>query len=105
MVLAAYDPLTGSRRDEVFMSPEDAKTCGLQNGDAITLKNALGEFCGRVKIAAIRPGNLQVHWPEGNHLIRRGVCDPVCGIPDYNAVVEVMQTAKSANAEAKHLNG
>ncbi len=89
MVQSEYDPLTGGRRDDVFMSPEDAKELGLREGDMVVLKNALGEFRGRVKIVPIRPGNLQVHWPEGNHLIRRGVCDPVCGIPDYNAVVEV----------------
>jgi molybdopterin-dependent oxidoreductase alpha subunit len=88
MVQSEYDPLTGGRRDEVFMSPEDAKELGLREGEPLVLKNALGEFRGRVKIVPIRPGNLQVHWPEGNHLIRRGVCDPVCGIPDYNAVVE-----------------
>jgi anaerobic selenocysteine-containing dehydrogenase len=95
MVHAAYDPLTGSRRDDVFMNPEDAKVLSMQEGDAINLKNDLGEFHGRIKFAPIRPGNLQVHWPEGNHLIRRGVYDPACGIPDYNAVVEVTQMITS----------
>jgi molybdopterin-dependent oxidoreductase alpha subunit len=89
MVQSEYDPLTGGRRDDVFMSPEDAKELGLREGDPVRLKNHLGELRGRVKIAPIRPGNLQVHWPEGNHLIRRGICDPVCGIPDYNTIVEV----------------
>ena len=88
MVQSEYDSLTGGRRDDVFMSSEDAKTLGLSDGAPVVLKNALGEFNGRVKIAPIRPGNLQVHWPEGNHLIRRGVCDPLCGIPDYKAVVD-----------------
>jgi hypothetical protein len=36
-------------------------------------------------------GNLQVHWPEGNVLIRRGVVDQVGGVPDYNAWVEVVR--------------
>ena len=90
MVQAEYDPLTGGRRDDVFMSPEDASELSLLEGAPVILKNDLGEFRGRVKIAPIRPGNLQVHWPEGNLLIRRGVSDPVCGIPDYNAVVEVI---------------
>ena len=44
----------------------------------------------RAKLVAIRPRNLQVHWPEGSVLLRRGVCDPDCGIPDYNAVVEAI---------------
>jgi molybdopterin-dependent oxidoreductase alpha subunit len=90
MVQSEYDSLTGGRRDDVFMSPEDAKALGFSDGAPVVLKNDLGEFKGRVKIAPIRPGNLQVHWPEGNHLIRRGVCDPLCGIPDYNAVVEIL---------------
>jgi molybdopterin-dependent oxidoreductase alpha subunit len=90
MVQSEYDPLTGGRRDDVFMSPEDAKELGLSDGAPVILKNDLSEFHGRVKIVPIRPGNLQIHWPEGNHLIRRGVVDPVCGIPDYNAVVEVI---------------
>jgi molybdopterin-dependent oxidoreductase alpha subunit len=103
MVQSDYDPLTGGRRDEVFMSPEDAKEMGLREGDAIVLKNHLGEFRGRVKMVPIRPDNLQVHWPEGNHLIRRGVCDPVCGIPDYNAVVEVMQMETSVISDSRKL--
>jgi molybdopterin-dependent oxidoreductase alpha subunit len=98
MVQSDYDPLTGGRRDDVFMSPEDAKEMVLREGDMVVLKNALGEFRGRVKIVPIRPGNLQVHWPEGNHLIRRGVCDPVCGIPDYNAVVEIMSGVSSTGS-------
>jgi len=98
MVQSEYDSLTGGRRDDVFMSPEDAKALGLSEGAPVVLKNNLGEFNGRVKIAPIRPGNLQVHWPEGNHLIRRGVCDPLCGIPDYNAIVEVVTTAVTKNS-------
>ncbi len=97
MVQSEYDPLTGSRRDDVFMSSEDAQELGLLEGALITLKNELGEFRGRVKIVAIRPGNLQVHWPEGNHLIRRGVVDPACGIPDYNAIVEIVKSTENAN--------
>ncbi|HXG66750.1 MAG TPA: hypothetical protein VNO70_16735 [Blastocatellia bacterium] len=45
----------------------------------------------RDQIASIAAGNVQVHWPEGNVLIERGVADPECGIPDYNATVEVVR--------------
>jgi hypothetical protein len=38
----------------------------------------------------MRPGNVQVHSPESQVLIRRGVRDPECGIPDYNAIVEIV---------------
>ena len=51
--------------------------------------NELGELRGRCRFAPIVPGNVQVHWPEGNVLLRRGLCDPECGIPDYNSLVEI----------------
>jgi molybdopterin-dependent oxidoreductase alpha subunit len=82
------DPITGARRDDVIMAPEDAKKLGLSNGDAITLRNELGEFQGRVKIDRIKPGCLQAHWPEINVLVPAGRLDP-SGVPDYNATVEV----------------
>jgi predicted molibdopterin-dependent oxidoreductase YjgC len=85
-----YDPLTGARRDEVFLNPEDARALGLQEGDAVLLRSEVGEFRGRLKLMPIQPRNVQTHWPEGNVLLQRGVCDPVCGIPDYNALVQVL---------------
>ncbi len=44
----------------------------------------------RYVVADIAPGNLAVHWPEANVLIRIGHYDPSCGEPDYNAVCEVI---------------
>lgn len=84
------DPLTGAGRDEVFISRQDAKRLGLEEGDPILLRSESGEYRGRVKIARIRPGNLQVHWPEGNVLIPYRRFDPDSGEPDYNAVVEAI---------------
>jgi len=89
MVLAEMDPLTGATRDRIFMSAEDAQRLGLRDGDAITLRNQLGELRGRVKIDRIKPGSLQAHWPEANVLIPAGRLDP-SGVPDYNACVEVV---------------
>jgi len=91
MVLGSKDPLTGARRDDILMAPEDAERLGLREGDAITLRNELGEFHGRVRQDRITPGSLQAHWPEVNVLIRAGRLDP-SGIPDYNdATVEVVK--------------
>jgi len=95
MVQAERDPLTGARRDDVFMSVEDAQRLDVDDGERIMLHNEVGELLGRVKIAPMQPGNVQVHWPEGNVLIRRGVCEPVCGIPDYNAVVHIKKDSYS----------
>jgi molybdopterin-dependent oxidoreductase alpha subunit len=89
IVHAEKDPVTGARRDDVLMSAEDAGRLGLQGGDAIVLRNELGEFRGRVRIDRIKPGCLQAHWPEINVLIPAGRLDP-SGVPDYNATVEVV---------------
>ena len=83
------DPITGARRDDVIMAKEDADRLGLRNGDAITLRNDLGEFRGRVRIDRMKPGCLQAHWPEINTIIPAGRLDP-SGVPDYNATVEVV---------------
>ena len=40
-------------------------------------------------LAPIARGNLQIHWPEGNVIIHRGVTDAAGGVPDYNAVVRI----------------
>jgi hypothetical protein len=71
------------------MNAEDAAGLHLVNNDPITLVNDLGRFDGRVFFAPIARRNLQVHWPEGNIIIRRGVVDTGGGVPDYNATVKV----------------
>lgn len=89
MVQAARDPLTGADRDSVFMSPSDARELQVGEGDRVRIRSEAGELVGRIRLAPIRAGNLQVHWPEGNVLVPRGRVDPRCGIPDYNATVEL----------------
>jgi molybdopterin-dependent oxidoreductase alpha subunit len=89
MLWADRDPLTGARRDEILISTEDRDNLGLRDGDRVRLRSEVGSLEGRIKSAPITPGNLQVHWPEGNAIIQRGRRDPRCGIPDYNAVVEI----------------
>ncbi len=89
LIYAETDPLTGADRDAVFMAPADATRLGLGQDEAIVLINDLGRYEGRVFLAELAPGNLQVMWPEGNILIRRGVVDAGGGVPDYNAMVRV----------------
>jgi molybdopterin-dependent oxidoreductase alpha subunit len=89
MVQEDRDPLTGARRADVLMSAQDGDALGLRDGDAIVLRSGVGELAGRYKRAAIKPRNVQVHWPEGNVLLHRGATDPVCGIPDYHTTVRV----------------
>jgi molybdopterin-dependent oxidoreductase alpha subunit len=89
MILAEKDPLTGASRDSVLMAAEDAERLGLREGSEVLLRNETGTLKGRLTIAPLRPGNLQVHWPEGNVLIPHGIRDQ-SGVPDYNATVEVI---------------
>jgi len=89
LIYAEVDPMTGAARDAVFMNPEDAAELHLVNDDRIVLSNDLGKLDGRVFLAPIARRNLQVFWPEGNVLIRRGVVDTLGGVPDYNAQVRV----------------
>ncbi len=93
MVHRNLDPLTGARREDVLMSKHDAERIGVADGDRILLTSAAGQLSGCCLVAPIAPGNVQVHWPEGNVLIERGVSDPECGIPDFNTEVEIERIA------------
>jgi molybdopterin-dependent oxidoreductase alpha subunit len=89
MVQGASDPITGAVREAVLMSGDDARRLGLEHGEPVLLRNEFGELRGRVCVAPMRPGNLEVHWPEGEVLIDRRRRSPQAGIPDYNAIVRV----------------
>jgi molybdopterin-dependent oxidoreductase alpha subunit len=89
MVQHDVDPLNGAAREDVLMAAEDAKRLGVAEGAAIRLTSRSGSYVGRVKIAEVKPGNLEVHWPEGNVLLCRDEVDLLSREPDYNAVVRV----------------
>ena len=86
---AETDPLPGADRDALCMAPADAERRGLVQNQRIALVNDLGRYEGRVFLAELAPGNLQVLWPEGNIIIRRGVVDAGGGVPDYNAMARI----------------
>ncbi len=89
MVHAARDPLTGAMRDAVFMASADAAARGFADGDRVVLKSDHGELPARVHVSEMRPGNVQVFFPEGNVLLRVGRRDPDSGVPDYNTIVTI----------------
>jgi molybdopterin-dependent oxidoreductase alpha subunit len=93
LIYAEVDPLNGAPRDAVLMNERDAARLGLRHDDRVRLRNELGEYPARVFLAPIAPGNVQVHWPEANHLIHHGVVDAGGGVPDYNMVVTVEKLA------------
>ena len=100
MVQRDIDPMIGARRDAVLMSPQDAHALGLQEGDPVEVRSEVGGFVGRCTPARIKPRNLQMYWPEANAVLRRGITDPDCGMPDYNAIVTVAPVRRSVEVAA-----
>jgi molybdopterin-dependent oxidoreductase alpha subunit len=92
MVWRERDPLTGASRDALFLAADDARGLGLAEGDPVVVRAEQGPSVrARAHIAPIRPGNVQMFWPEANALIAAGRRDAVSGVPDYNAVVEIVR--------------
>jgi molybdopterin-dependent oxidoreductase alpha subunit len=89
MVHEQRDPLTGAARDALFMAPEDIDALGLRDGDRVVVRSQHGKMEVRLHASALRPGNVQVFFPEGNVLVVAGHRDPASGVPHYNAVVTV----------------
>jgi molybdopterin-dependent oxidoreductase alpha subunit len=99
IVYANKDLLNGAMRDDILMAQEDAERLGVKNGDAIIVSNDRGEFRGRVRIDRVKPGSLQGYWPEVNVLVPAGCLD-ASGVPDYNAVVEVVPAGRVPESPA-----
>jgi predicted molibdopterin-dependent oxidoreductase YjgC len=89
MVHAEIDPLTGAARDSVLISDTDADRLGLADGAPVLLRSSHGELHALVHRAPLRPGNVQVFYPEGNVLLPGGYRDR-SGVPDYNTTVELV---------------
>jgi anaerobic selenocysteine-containing dehydrogenase len=89
MVHEQKDPLTGAMRDALFMAASDIDALGLRDGDRVVIRSDHGEMRARLHESPLRPGNVQVFFPEGNVLLRSGRRDAASGVPDYNAVVTV----------------
>ncbi len=89
LIHSERDPLNGAHRDDVLMHPSDADRLGVREGDWVVLRSATGEMRARIKFADLKPGNVQVHWPEGNVLIDAHRRDPVAGVPAYKSLVSI----------------
>ena len=80
---------TNSQDAAAFKRSSDAASLNVRQNDRIALTNEVGRYEGRVFLAPIASGNLQIHWPEGNVIVPRGIIDWAGGVPDYNARVKV----------------
>ncbi|TVY08581.1 FdhF/YdeP family oxidoreductase [Paenibacillus cremeus] len=94
MIYSETDPFNAADRYDVLISGEDAAELNLKDGDPIVVYNRYGRMNGKAKTVNVRKGNIEVHWPEGNCLIPKGVYEPFAGIPEYTtaAIVEKAET-------------
>lgn len=97
MIYSDIDPFNEADRYDVLIHPGDAAPLALSEGEAIVVYNRFGSMHGRVKFAQIKTGNIEVHWPEGNSLIPKGVYEPHAGIPEYNTAV-IVEKAETYHA-------
>jgi anaerobic selenocysteine-containing dehydrogenase len=89
MIYDEKDPFNDADRYDVLMNEADGSRHDIKEGDAIVVYNKYGTFNGRAKFVAIKSGNIEVHFPEGNALIPMGVYEQFAGIPEYQAVAIV----------------
>jgi hypothetical protein len=63
----------------------------VDEGDEVVLRSEVGQMTGRVKLARLPAGTVQVHFPEGNVLISSDPNhrEPGSRVPDYNALVTI----------------
>jgi anaerobic selenocysteine-containing dehydrogenase len=100
MVQESRDSISGATREAVLISAEDAERLGIADGEEVVVTSDTGELRGVALVAQLAPGNVQVHWPEGNALIADTRRSPQAGIPDYNARVTVRQASSGRAASA-----
>jgi predicted molibdopterin-dependent oxidoreductase YjgC len=93
MVQRDRDPLTGALRDDVLIAAADAAPRGIAPGDRVRLTSPCGVYEGRARLDDVKPGNVEVHWPEANVLLSREEIDRLSREPDYNAVAALEKVA------------
>ena len=89
MIYGEKDAFNGAIRAAVLLSPDDALTYSIAEGDAIVLYNLHGMLHGQAHFANIAKGNLAVNFPEGNVLFPMGIYEEQAGIPEYNIAVKL----------------
>jgi molybdopterin-dependent oxidoreductase alpha subunit len=101
MVQAKRDPLNGAARDSVLLSAKDARALGLSHGDPVLLRSRTGTFRGRAFVSPIKPGNVQVHFPEANALLDLTRRETASGILDYGAVVTIERVSLNGSPDSE----
>ncbi|MFC0562275.1 FdhF/YdeP family oxidoreductase [Halalkalibacter alkalisediminis] len=97
MVYSEHDPFNEADRYDVLMNEEDAKNLSIAERELVVVYNQHGVFTGKARFVDIAKGNLEVHFPEGNFLLPKGVYEKLAKIPSYNVAVKV-EKAERFNA-------
>ena len=95
------DPATGLPRDAVMISAADRGRLGLHDGDSVVLENDYGRYAGRVFTADVRPGTLEMYWPEGNVLVSGSARSPLAKIPAYRDVIARLRRSQTGEVNKK----
>jgi predicted molibdopterin-dependent oxidoreductase YjgC len=103
MVQEDRDPNNAAQRDAVLISPEDAKRLGLGPDERVTLKNGFGTYHGRVLLAPVRAGTLEIYWPEGNVLVDPKARSPLAKIPAYKEISATLERVRQTAQEPPRL--
>jgi molybdopterin-dependent oxidoreductase alpha subunit len=99
MVHEDTDAINAATRDAVLISAEDALRLNLVSGDPIILENEFGNYHGRLLVAPVKKGTLEIHWPEGNVLVNPKARSPLAQIPAYKEITATLKPAYQTAAE------
>jgi predicted molibdopterin-dependent oxidoreductase YjgC len=97
MVHEDIDTNTGAARDAVMMNPDDVRRLRLSNGDRIRLRNDFGIYEGKVLVADVAAGTIEIHWPEGNVLVNPQARSPLAKIPAYKEFWASVESAQATD--------
>ena len=91
MTFRDRDPLTGATRDAILVAAADADALGLADGAPVLVRSEHGELRARVHVApASGPGTCRCSSPRATCSCRGAGATPRPGVPDYNALVELV---------------
>ena len=80
MVYSETDGFNNAERYDVLLNAEDAKDLSISERELVVVYNQHGVFTGKAKFVDIARGNLEVHFPEGNFLLPKGVYEGIMGV-------------------------
>lgn len=93
------DTLNKEARDAVLICREDAQRLSLSQDDTVLLKNAFGDYYGKIRLADVAQKTIEVYWPEANVLLDPKALSPLAKIPAYKSVKATLEkVAKSVTS-------